>query len=114
MTNDETELPWEVSTRETKQLFENGEVLLVDCREPRELQVASISGAHHIPMGETPQRVGEFGEKDSQRIIVFCHHGMRSLQVAQFLRQQGFKYAQSMTEGIDAWSREIDSSVPRY
>jgi len=87
--------------------------LLLDVREPAELQVARIEGALHIPMGDVPSRANQELDPD-RHIIVMCHHGVRSLNVTQWLRQQGFEKVQSMRGGIDRWSREIDSSVPTY
>jgi rhodanese-related sulfurtransferase len=113
-------LPIEIDVTSVKSLLDNsrhqkGEpVLVLDCREPREVATAQIVGTVHIPMREIPARLGELGDDKSRRIIVHCHHGGRSLRVTQFLRQQGFDQAQNMSGGIDAWSLEIDPAVPRY
>lgn len=88
--------------------------LLLDCRQPDEYQIARIDGAELIPMGELPQRLGELEPYRQQRIVVHCHHGGRSLRVANWLRAQGFAQAQTMEGGIDAWSQFIDTSIPRY
>jgi len=100
---------------EVKRRLDAGEkIVLVDVREPEEIQQAHIAGAEVIPMGAVPgqlQRIEALG--DEANIIVVCHHGVRSLQVAHWLRGQGVE-AQSMSGGIDRWSREIDASVPRY
>lgn len=88
--------------------------LLLDCRERAEHQTVRIDGATLIPMGELQQRAGELEEFRQKRIIVYCHHGGRSLMVTQWLREQGFARAQNMTGGIDAWALEIDTSLPRY
>jgi rhodanese-related sulfurtransferase len=93
--------------------------LLLDCRETDEYEVARIAGAWLLPMSEIESRVAELraergGEVGDWEITVHCHHGGRSLQVAQWLRRQGFHLAQSMAGGIDQWATEIDSSVPRY
>jgi len=88
------------------------DVVLLDCREAFELDLARIDGAVHMPMGDVPSR---FGELDSERrIIVFCHSGVRSLAVTRFLRTQGYTGAANMSGGIDAWSRAVDPTVPRY
>lgn len=89
-------------------------LLLVDCREPDEYAVAKIEGAKLMPMSELTERIGELESHREKRIVVHCHHGGRSLRVANWLRGQGFSQAQSMAGGIDAWSAEIDPSVPRY
>jgi rhodanese-related sulfurtransferase len=86
---------------------------LLDVREPAELQVARIEGAQHMPMGDVPMRANQELDPDAH-IVVVCHHGVRSLNVTHWLRQQGFEKVQSMRGGIDRWSREIDPNVPTY
>ena len=88
--------------------------LLLDCRTADEYAVAHIDGSRLIPMQELPARLAELESWRDKPIVVHCHHGMRSLKVAQWLREQGFSFVQSMTGGIDAWSTEIDPAVPRY
>jgi rhodanese-related sulfurtransferase len=88
--------------------------LLLDCREPDEHAIARIDGAVIIPMGEIPERLGEIEPHRDGRIVVHCHHGVRSLRVTRFLRERGFEKAQSMVGGIDAWSLAIDPATPRY
>lgn len=88
-------------------------VVMVDVREPWEVATAHINGSKHIPMGEIPSRA--FQELDPEsHIVTVCHAGVRSLNVAAWMRNQGFEKVQSLAGGIDGWSREIDSSVPRY
>ena len=91
---------------------------LVDCREEDEFALCKIEGAELIPLS----RFGELaygllapaeGEAETP-VIVYCHHGMRSLHATQFLREKGLQKVWSMSGGIDLWSAEIDSSVPRY
>jgi rhodanese-related sulfurtransferase len=87
--------------------------ILLDVREPWEFQTAHIEGSKSIPMAEVPARAfNELDEEDN--IVVLCHHGARSLSVAVWLRNQGFDKAQSVVGGIDAWSRAIDPTIPRY
>jgi rhodanese-related sulfurtransferase len=86
---------------------------LVDVREHQEHAICHIEGARLIPMQTVPQHLQELDD-DGPRIIVFCHHGMRSLSVVDWLRRQGVANCQSMAGGIDRWSLEIDSNVPRY
>ncbi len=108
-------LPLEIDVQSVKQLRDCGEKFtLLDCREPNEVATARIDGSLHIPMRDTPARLAELPADKAARIVVHCHHGGRSLRVTQFLRQQGFENAQNMTGGIDAWSLEIDPSLPRY
>jgi rhodanese-related sulfurtransferase len=107
-------LPLDIDVHSVKQMLDRGErFVLLDCREPGEVATARIAGTMHIPMREIPARIAELGPQDA-RIVVHCHHGGRSQRVMQFLRQQGFDQAQNMAGGIDAWSQQIDSSVPRY
>jgi len=86
--------------------------VLLDVREPDEIATAAIGGATLIPMGEIPERLGEL-PKDKP-IYVLCHSGGRSARVTQYLEQNGFAQAANVAGGIDAWSKEIDPSVPRY
>jgi rhodanese-related sulfurtransferase len=103
----------EVMPREVKQRLERGEkLLLVDVREPHEHAICHIEGATLIPMGTIPANLQRLDTDED--VICFCHHGMRSLDVANWLRTQGVKTAKSMTGGIDRWSVEVDPKVPRY
>ncbi len=93
-------------------LMARGEKLfLLDCREPWEHKVARIEGAELIPMREIAAKVEKI-PRDCQ-VVVYCHHGQRSLAVALWMRQAGFE-ALSLNGGIDRWSTEIDEAVPRY
>ena len=87
--------------------------LLLDVREPWEHATAHIEPSTLIPMNDIPGRAHQELDEEAP-IVVLCHHGMRSLSVASWLRQQGFDKAQSVSGGIDAWSRTIDPTVPRY
>ena len=88
-------------------------LVLLDVREPWEFEVAVIGGSRSIPMGDIPSRV--FQELDpSAHIVTVCHAGVRSMNVAVWMRNQGFDNVQSLRGGIDAWSREVDAKVPRY
>ncbi|MEI6240072.1 MAG: rhodanese-like domain-containing protein [Planctomycetia bacterium] len=89
-------------------------LLLLDCRTPEEHATAKIAGAMLLPMQEIAERVAEIEAWRGKPIIVHCHHGMRSLRVAKWLREQGFPLAQSMQGGIDAWSTDVNPAVPRY
>ena len=94
-------------------LAEPNPPLLLDVREPWEAETASIAGSKLMPMGDVPGRA--FTELDEdQPIAVLCHHGARSLSVANWLRGQGFEKAQSVAGGIDLWSRVIDPTIPQY
>lgn len=109
-------LPYEISPQETKAKLDAGErVILVDCREPLEHAIGHLEGAHLIPMNNVPARLSTLESvADESLVIVYCHHGVRSMNVVNWLRQQGVENCQSMAGGIDRWSVEIDASVPRY
>jgi rhodanese-related sulfurtransferase len=107
-------MDYELSVDKLKQLLaEPNPPLLLDVREQWEFDTANIASAKLIPMGEIPGRAHQELDEE-QPIAVLCHHGARSLNVTMWLRQQGFEKAQSVAGGIDAWSRAIDPTVPRY
>ena len=113
MTNDD--LPLEISVTEVKCLLdEQADFVLLDCREQGEWELVKIDGARLLPMSEMQARVAELLPHTEDHVVVYCHHGMRSLQVTQWLLSQDFKQCQSMAGGIDAWSSDIDDSLPRY
>lgn len=88
--------------------------VVIDCREAEELELCKINGARWLPLGGIPAATESLREHAERGIIISCHHGMRSLRAARFLRQQGIERAFSMAGGIDAWSQLIDPAVPRY
>ena len=94
----------------------HGKPVVLDVREPAELQIASIKADGfelvNIPMGVIPPRLSELNP--SQPVACLCHHGARSMQVATFLQRQGFDHVANIAGGINAWSAEVDASVPRY
>jgi rhodanese-related sulfurtransferase len=89
-------------------------VVLLDCREPEEHAIASITGARLLPMSEMADRLAELAGLEARRIVVYCHLGGRSLHVATWLHQQGFPHAQSMAGGIDQWAVDVEPGMPRY
>jgi rhodanese-related sulfurtransferase len=108
-------LDLEIGARDVAARLKSGEtgLILLDVREPWEFATAQIGGSKPMPMGEIPSRV--FQELDPEApIITVCHSGVRSLNVAVWMRNQGFEKVQSLSGGIDSWSREVDPSVPRY
>jgi molybdopterin/thiamine biosynthesis adenylyltransferase/rhodanese-related sulfurtransferase len=110
---EETMEPMEIEVSEVARWRQEGRDFdLLDVRQPDEHAVAAIAGAKLIPLQELPQRLDELDR--SRPLVVHCHHGMRSLHAVQLLRSRGFDKAQSMRGGIDAWTDEVDSSVPRY
>ena len=112
--NSAEEMDYEITAEEVKGKMDTGEPFtLLDVREPWEFETAKIAGAKLIPMGDIPLRANQ--ELDPEdHIVVMCHHGVRSMNVTVWLRQQGFEKVQSMRGGIDAWSRRVDEKVPKY
>jgi rhodanese-related sulfurtransferase len=106
-------LDYEISPNDAAQLLRENSARLIDVREPWEFALTRIDGSVPIPMGEVPERAGQELRHD-ERLVIVCHHGVRSMNVAVWLRRQGFEQAQSMRGGIDAWSRQIDPIVPVY
>lgn len=86
---------------------------LLDVREPWEASLAAIPGSRLLPMGDVPLCAHQELNPDAH-IVVYCHHGSRSLSVVMWLREQGFPQAQSLAGGIEAWSQQIDPSIARY
>jgi rhodanese-related sulfurtransferase len=110
----EPALEIEISCGQVKALEKHDEKFtLVDVREAWELDAARLDGAKHIPMGDIPTRAHQELDPE-EHIIVMCHRGMRSLSVANWLRQQGFEKVQSMRGGIDGWARTVDPKIPLY
>lgn len=107
-------MDYEITAEQVKAKLDGGDnFLLLDVREPWEFETARIEGAKLMPMGDVPSRAHQ--ELDPEgAIVVLCHHGVRSMNVTAWLRQQGFEKAQSMHGGIDAWSRTVDPKVPMY
>jgi rhodanese-related sulfurtransferase len=103
----------EVTPHEVSERFERGEnFLFVDVREKWEHETAHIEGSVLISLREIPANLQQLAE--APRVVLFCHHGMRSLDAAAWLRSRGVEGAQSMSGGIDRWTTEVDPRVPRY
>lgn len=107
-------MDYEITPEEVKTKLDAAETFtLLDVREAWEFEAARIDGAKLMPMGDVPSRAHQ--ELDPEdRVVVICHHGVRSMNVTVWLRQQGFEKAQSMRGRIDAWSRRVDAKVPAY
>jgi rhodanese-related sulfurtransferase len=106
-------LSYEISAAEADQILREKSARLVDVRETWEFATARIEGSVYLPMGEVPTRAHK--ELDmNERLVIVCHHGVRSMNVTAWLRRQGFEKAQSLRGGIDAWSVEVDPKVARY
>jgi rhodanese-related sulfurtransferase len=106
-------LDYEVSSAEAAALLREGKARLIDVREPWEFATARIDGSVPMPMGDVAARAHQELDPD-ERLVVVCHHGQRSMNVAVWLRNQGFEQAQSLRGGIEAWSTEVDPGVARY
>ncbi|MGA3046103.1 MAG: rhodanese-like domain-containing protein [Terracidiphilus sp.] len=106
-------LDYEISPVEAAALLAEGKARLIDVREPWEFATSRVTGSVEMPMGDVPARAHQELDPD-ERLMVMCHHGVRSMNVTVWLRNQGFEQAQSVRGGIDAWSAEVDATVPRY
>ncbi|HMP78133.1 MAG TPA: rhodanese-like domain-containing protein [Pirellulaceae bacterium] len=111
---DQSPIHLEISCQDVRELLDQGEpFLFIDCREPWERQIASIGG-DLIPLGSLEEKLDWIREHTLGRLIVYCHHGRRSLLAARFLRQHGVQSAQSMAGGIERWRQVVDPSIPEY
>ena len=110
------ELPVEISVTDTHELLTAGDdaVRLIDCREQDEWDICHIDGAELMPLTRFGEEAEAKLQDATQRLIIYCHHGMRSLRAASWLRQKGFDKVQSMAGGIAAWSDYVDPEMPRY
>ena len=106
-------LDYEISPTEAASLIAEGKAKLIDVREPWEFATAHVQGSVDMPMGDVPARAHRELDPE-ERLVVMCHHGMRSMNVTVWLRNQGFEQVQSLRGVIDAWSAEVDPAVPRY
>lgn len=97
-----------------KKLDRKEDFIFIDVREPFEHQIAHIEGAKLIPLGQLEERVSELEAYKDKEIVAHCHHGGRSRRALEFLQSKGFKKLRNVAGGIDAWSLEVDPSVPRY
>ena len=105
-------MDFEISPTQVKALQQRGETFtLLDVRAPWEYAASRIEGAKHMPTALVP-KIYDLDPDD--HIVVVCHHGMSSLSVANWLRQQGYENVQSMRGGIDGWARTVDPKVPLY
>ena len=105
---------WEITPIELKRRMDLGEqIVLVDVREPWEADIVSLPGARLIPLGELQYRTDE--ELDPyDEIVLYCHHGIRSMEAAMVLWGMGYEEVKSLSGGIDRWSEQVDQELPRY
>lgn len=86
--------------------------ILLDVREPWEFEICHIANSVNIPMNQIPQQLEQL-TPDNEYVII-CHHGVRSLRVIQYLRQQSFDHLINLDGGIDAWAHQVDTNMPTY
>ena len=112
-TASDTEDEFEVTVEDLKKMNDsNQKITLLDVREPGEYEICNLENSTLIPLGEITSRANELDSADD--IIVYCHHGMRSLQAARILKGMGFKKVRNLAGGIDAWANILDDKMPRY
>jgi rhodanese-related sulfurtransferase len=107
----------EISAPDTAALHADAgdaDFLLIDIRELNELEISSIEGAVHIPMGDIPARINELEIDEDTTIAILCRSGKRSLQVAVYMQQQGLSGTRSVAGGINWWGLKIDPSIKQY
>jgi len=106
---------WELTPRQVAAMRDQkADFVFIDCRTPGEYATAKISDTKLVPLQEVAARLPDLEDLKDKKIVVTCHHGMRSLKMTMFLRQAGFTDVFSMAGGIDLWSIDIDSNIPRY
>jgi adenylyltransferase/sulfurtransferase len=104
---------WDITVHELKERLDlNPNLLLLDVREPHELQISAIKGAKNIPLGEVAQRMSELDS--AEEMVVFCKRGSRSARAIEILSSAGFKKMKNLKGGINAWAEEVDASLPLY
>ena len=87
---------------------------LLDVREPEEFEIASLPGARLVPLGQIPASIEQIADWKNEAVVVYCHHGIRSMHAINFLTHAGFMNLANLSGGIDAWSREVDPKMLRY
>ena len=106
----------EITPRQVKADRDAGEpIRLIDARLPREWQITHIDGAELLPLQQLPAEFAdEFDGRQDERVVVYCHHGGRSMQFVQMLRRAGFTDARSMAGGIAVWNQDVEPGAPQY
>jgi rhodanese-related sulfurtransferase len=108
-------LPEEIDVQEAAQLLETPEAARwIDCREIDEWHICRIEGAELVPLSNFAEEAKGKLKDPSQRLIIYCHHGVRSLRATRWLRGQGYAKVQSLAGGIDRWTDLIDPNLQRY
>ncbi|MBY0548084.1 MAG: hypothetical protein K2W95_12385 [Candidatus Obscuribacterales bacterium] len=105
----------EISVLELKSKMDAGEqVILLDVREPHELEICCLKNTFHFPMAELRFHMDDLEPYRNHELIVYCRTGRRSAMAAMFLRDAGFSGAKNLTGGVHAWSDQVDSSFQKY
>ena len=108
-------MPQQILPKDLAQRLESGEkFLLLDVRQPWEHQTTKIEGSVLVPLGDLPQQHEAIALGPGQKLVTYCHHGVRSFDAAAFLEQMGHGTVYSLAGGIAAWSRDVDPKVPTY
>ena len=101
----------EVEVLELKKMLKNNEVVLLDVREPYEVEICNVKGSLFIPMNKIPQNIDELDKE--KRYAVMCHSGVRSLHVANYLNSLGYRTL-NVIGGIEKWAADVDKNMTRY
>lgn len=105
--------PLEVSVHDLKRALDSGTApVVVDVREPWEVEICAIAGATLIPLSQFAAKAGTLDP--AQPVYIYCHHGGRSMQATQWLRRNGYGKASNVAGGIHAWAEEIDPGMAKY
>ena len=106
----------EISGQDAQRLLaeKGSDLRLIDVRDPEEYAVCRLPGAQLISLQVLPAEAPVKLPEKNAEILLYCHHGMRSLRAAEYLRSVGYTNARSIAGGIDRWSTEIDATIPRY
>jgi adenylyltransferase/sulfurtransferase len=108
-------MPQEITPRELARRMENGHpVRLIDVRQAWEHGIARLPDSLLIPLNELQARTSEVPKEPATLVVVYCHHGIRSLSAVSYLQKLGLMHVRSLAGGIDAWSCEVDPAIPRY
>jgi len=104
-----------ITVAEAKEMLDAGALMrLIDVREVDEFAICKIEGAELLPLSVFADQYLSRLPHTGERILLYCHHGMRSMRAAEYLAKRGYSKVSSIDGGIDAWSLQIDPAVPRY
>jgi len=103
---------WDITVQELADRVKTNHLKLIDVREPHELEISRIPDATNIPLGQLAARLSELDSAED--MVLFCKSGARSTRALELLRTAGFKKVKNLKGGINAWAREVDTSLPIY